>query len=386
MVDTELEGLFRMSGLQVGEYDQLTTLIYAGAREPVPWTAFLNRLHELLDANYVTMILRLPSPEHSWQVVFAGEARPAIAEMYNTFFYAVDPFVNLPVDRVVTVEEIVREEDWLRSAIYQEFLLPLDVRHYLGADIGGDGEVSCRFRVSRAARSGNFGTRERAICQLLLPHIKSAVKLRSLIDVAEAERSLYAGTLERLSVGAVILDKTGRIQHTNRAAAQILADRDGLGVTNGVLQASLGHEGRELRRLIEDAIKGELPPGPQVVSGMSLTRPSGRPNLGIVVRAAPPTEWSESSDRPAVVVIIRDAEQKLQASQNTLKRLYGFTPAESMIVLKLLEGLTVEEASEQLGISRNTARCQLRGVFAKTGVTRQTELVRLLLNGVAPLA
>ena len=114
------------------------------------------------------------------------------------------------------------------------------------ADIGDGDQPSCRFRVSRKAQAGNFGKRERALCQLMLPHITSAVKLRSLIDVAEAERSLYAGTLERLAVGAVILDKKGKILRTNHAAEAILAERDGVSAVNGFLQAVSSTENREL--------------------------------------------------------------------------------------------------------------------------------------------
>lgn len=386
MVGTDFASLFQSAGLEPAEYDELVRLVYQGPQETVPWTGFMERLRKRLDANYVSLILRPPSPEQAWQVVFAGEARPAIAETYDSFFYAVDPFVNLPVDRVMTVDELVNEEDWLRSAIYKDFLAPLNVRYYLGADVGGGDEPSCRLRISRPAAGGPFGSAEKSLCQLLLPHLKSAVRLRNLIDVAEAERRLYSGTLERLSVGAVILDKKGRVLRSNLAADEILAGRDGLSVVNGTLQASFGSENRELHRLIEQAIGGESRTEPHVAEGMSLSRSSGRANLGIVVRSAPLTEWSESGSRPAAVVIIRDVEHKLQASHATLKRLYGLTPAESALALQLLDGLTVDEASEQLHISRNTARCQLRAIFAKTGVTRQTELLRLLLSGVAPLA
>jgi len=383
---SDFEDLFRKSGLTLAEYDRLVRMVYEGTAGPTPWSGFLEVLRDRLDANYVTMILRPPSPEHPWQVVFAGEAKPEIAETYNSFFYAVDPFVNLPVGRVMTVEEVVNEEEWLRSAIYQEFLSPLEVRYYLGADLGDGGEPSCRFRVSRAEHSQNFGDAARATCQILLPHIRCAVRLRNQIDVTEAERQLYAGTLERLAVGAVILDKRGKILRSNDAAMEILRQRDGLSVINAGLHAAFGAENRELQGMIEHAISGETSPRPHLVSGMSLTRPSGRPNLGIVVKAAPMTEWSDSAESPAVVVIIRDVEQKSQASQTVLQRLYGLTPAESTLALKLLGGMTVDEASEQLRVSRNTARCQLRAIFAKTGVTRQTELVRLLLSGVAPLA
>ncbi|MCY1183803.1 hypothetical protein D3C76_1770240 [compost metagenome] len=51
----------------------------------------------------------------------------------------------------------------------------------------------------------------------------------------------------------------------------------------------------------------------------------------------------------------------------------------------LANGLTLDEASEELGISRNTSRAHLRSTFSKTGVTRQTMLVRLILRSVATL-
>ena len=47
---------------------------------------------------------------------------------------------------------------------------------------------------------------------------------------------------------------------------------------------------------------------------------------------------------------------------------------------------TKTDAIDALGIARNTARSHLRSVFAKTGATRQAELVRLVLRSVAALA
>ena len=52
----------------------------------------------------------------------------------------------------------------------------------------------------------------------------------------------------------------------------------------------------------------------------------------------------------------------------------------------LADGLSLDEASEALGMSRNTARTHLRSIFSKTGVSRQTLLVRLILKSVAQLA
>jgi DNA-binding CsgD family transcriptional regulator len=45
----------------------------------------------------------------------------------------------------------------------------------------------------------------------------------------------------------------------------------------------------------------------------------------------------------------------------------------------------VESAAELLGVSRSTARTHLKRIFSKTGVGRQTELIRLVINSTAPL-
>jgi DNA-binding CsgD family transcriptional regulator len=66
--------------------------------------------------------------------------------------------------------------------------------------------------------------------------------------------------------------------------------------------------------------------------------------------------------------------------------LYNLTPAETALALELANGLSLEEASEKLSIRRNTARAHLRSIFSKTGVRRQTELVRIMLNSVVALA
>lgn len=380
------DALFRRAALDFGDYDRLVAMVYAGTQETVPWMRLLEALRERLGANYVTLILRAQREGQSLQVVFAGEARPAIVQPYEAELAAVDPFVNLPRDRTVMLDELIDEEAWQAGVYYRAFHEPLNLRYHMGADIGMEAEPSCRLRVSRPHGAERFGERARALCNLLLPHLLAAVQLRASLDIAEVERHFYVGMLDRLSVGAVLLDRNGRILRLNQAASEILARRDGLAIVGGLLAATLNSENRELRRLIEQAIAAAGRHLPGIVAGMSVSRPSGGAQLGIAVRAAPPTEWSEPSSRPAAMVVIRDPEVRVLASDEQLKRLYGLTGAEAGLALQLMAGRTVDEAAQELGVSRNTARCQIRAIFAKTGVTRQAELLRVLLSGVAPLA
>jgi DNA-binding CsgD family transcriptional regulator len=45
----------------------------------------------------------------------------------------------------------------------------------------------------------------------------------------------------------------------------------------------------------------------------------------------------------------------------------------------------MDEAAAALQIRRNTARTHLRSIFAKVGVRRQTELMRVVLNSVVTM-
>jgi DNA-binding CsgD family transcriptional regulator len=63
---------------------------------------------------------------------------------------------------------------------------------------------------------------------------------------------------------------------------------------------------------------------------------------------------------------------------------FGLTPAETRLLSRLLAGRTLEEAAAEFGIAISTAKTHLRAIFAKTGVARQADLVRLGASLVPP--
>ncbi|MDO8902129.1 MAG: alpha/beta fold hydrolase [Phenylobacterium sp.] len=71
----------------------------------------------------------------------------------------------------------------------------------------------------------------------------------------------------------------------------------------------------------------------------------------------------------------------LEASDHlwrTIRESFGLTPAETRLAARLKDGLTLKEAAEDLNVSLNTVRNQLRAVFEKMGLNRQSDLVRAL--------
>jgi DNA-binding CsgD family transcriptional regulator len=70
------------------------------------------------------------------------------------------------------------------------------------------------------------------------------------------------------------------------------------------------------------------------------------------------------SDEPADPALVRD--------------LLGLTLGEARVAALVGSGLAPRQASENLGITEESARTTLKRVFAKTGVSRQSELTVLL--------
>ena len=71
-------------------------------------------------------------------------------------------------------------------------------------------------------------------------------------------------------------------------------------------------------------------------------------------------------------------EPKPRPDAPLLCKAFGLTPAEARLAAALANGTSLEAAADELHISRETTRTQLKMVFAKTDTHRQSQLVALL--------
>lgn len=369
------------------DLDRAVAAVYTGITETPPWESALEQLRELMGAAHATLMLRPPSPESTGVMVNTGVVDAQATESYETHFFAVDPIVGLSEGEIVSPEEVLGENEWLESDMYREYLQPLGVEHLLCVDIHTDEGVACSLRVTRPPDTKPFSKKEKAVLQMLLPHFKRAIALHSKLDYLECERQVISGAMNRLLLGMVSFASDRSILEINQEAERILADKDGLRKTNTGLKATNREENQELQRLIQEAIDGGLSDSePRVIEAMSITRAFDRGRLGIVVRSVPMGPWSEAMQRPAAALFLRDPDYNSpQPTQDVVRRVFGLTRMESALAVLLAKGYSLDDAAEELGVRRNTARTHLRSIFGKTGVSRQTMLVRMILKSVVSL-
>jgi DNA-binding CsgD family transcriptional regulator len=120
---------------------------------------------------------------------------------------------------------------------------------------------------------------------------------------------------------------------------------------------------------------------------MAISRPSGRKLYSLLVAAIARNGSRENLlsgiQRRAAAVFACDPETEVGPTTAALRELFGLTPAEANLASVLMTGKSLDEARDELQISLNTAKTQLKAIFSKTSTSRQAELLRLLLLSVA---
>jgi len=369
--------------------------LYEGLLEPARWQQALDLLAGYLNASSVTLVVRPSTPEDPGflmnsraadglgQLAQVGAAiREEIVARYSTYYYQIDPFRELPLERVVDAEELLGAEAWLNSPFYKEVMEPVRVRYMMGVNMVTQAGTVCRLRVSRMTDKAPFDNADKERLALFVPHFKQAITLAHQLDRNETERGLYEGALDRLNIGTIVLDENGRVLRNNGAANKLLQAGDGLRLVKRKVETRTESETEKLQQLIAQS----LVDGGRRVHAMSVMRLTSDHRLGLVIRGVPLREDSEGKERAATVLFVRDPDALTATPRDILRRVFDFTPAEALLAIELANGLSLDEAAGALNIRRNTARAQLRSIFVKAGVGRQSELVRILLNGVIGLS
>ena len=293
-------------------------------------------------------------------------------DRYAEDFFRDDPFTGLPEGRVVAYDDFLgprAKED----SDYNRWLAGHS-GEVLGVDIRSRSGFEARLRVTRTRRGASYTGEEAAALQRLVPHLRNALELYQALEANRSEHAVYSGAIEQLSVGVAVLDHAGRIVSSNAVADAILAQRDGLARAGTEFRFAAAAHRATLERLL--AGPATTQPGPLAI--LRVERPSGRRDYGVAVHRMALPAYMRTGSSPALVLLISDPERPALADTGSLRARFGLTRKEAQLAGELAAGLSLDEAAARLGIARNTARSHLRGLFAKAGVSRQGELVRLI--------
>ncbi len=354
-------------------FSDLLARLYGGLDTAQPWEAFLEALTGWLGSAFATLIITSPGRAQPGTFVTPG-ADPRFSSSYIERYFANDPFQGLPEGRVTSFREFVAGQDPQQLAAYREYLAQTGGEQVLGVDLRFGGQFEARFRTTRTQSMESFTAEDRARFQELVPHLRIAVSLFEKQQFAGAEHALLSSATDGLGLALLVLDRQCRLVSSNALAQQILAEGEGLRRAG----TEVRFESQALRRKVEQLLQsGNL-------DGAVTRFRVPRPEHGDLVATARAIDLPAiHSGTGALALFLARPGNDLTLEPDTIRDLLGVTPAEARLCAALAQGNSLVQAAQQLGVAHNTAKAQLRSIFAKTQVHRQAQLVNLLgaLNG-----
>lgn len=346
--------------------------------EEEPWRAFLLALAEHVNARHATLIL---TPPHGSKLGtnITPTVTPQEAREYIDRYIQIDPFVNLPEGRVVSIYEYVGPTGLDRATAYKEWLHAVDGSHILGVDLKVSSGFEARLRLSRSVGGGPFSPDQRNRVESILPHLRQTLELYQKLATARSEHSVLVDAVEQFSVGTVLLDHGLNVIRLNEVAAAILAEADGIRLHGKSIAIDSASHDKEFRALAKAATTGK--PG-EHRAVMMIERPSGRRELALVMKPVALPDFMHTGHAPAVAVFLTDPSRQRMVQPDAVRKMFSFTPTEATIAAALANGLSVADTSTMLGIAKTTVRAHLRSIFSKLGLNRQSQLVHLIHTSV----
>lgn len=213
---------------------------------------------------------------------------------------------------------------------------------------------------------------------LLKAHLETAKEIHCKLAEALPGR-LALASLDRLAAATLILDRNGTVYHSNAAARALLDDDCSVRIVNSRLRL----RDLKLNIALDVALRRATQDPPR-----SSILPLRSKEQTICELAISPL-LADAADlhcgRLALLMIARPQPEADRIVER-VRLLYGLTDAEARVMAALALGGTVQQVALRYGVRTSTVRAQVRSIFDKTGVKRQSDLVRLALSGVPLVA
>ena len=363
-------------------FERILASLYEAALDPARWPGFSAVADEALGVHGSSLLFADGQSDEDVRIGFHwtcshGERRPDLERLYFGTYYPLDERVprlrRAPDGRLLHNTEVFTEEE-LKTSPVQHAFNQFNCGNAINVRLDGPGGSRITWMVHDPINDDGWSSAQLDLIRRLLPHIRQTVRVQVALGKANTLGRTVESLLEATGVGVIQLDRRARIVAANDRARRLLRIGDILFDNDGCLFARAPAANNELQDLLARA----LPPfGTQGAGGsMTTRRPAGAPAVLHVIpvdgRDTHPGAWPV-----AALVLLPDAlaaEVDLGAVAETLE----FTRAESQVAVLLVRGMTVREVATATGCGESTVRSHVKHMFAKQGLTRQADLVRLV--------
>lgn len=268
----------------------------------------------------------------------------------------------------LSLEELVPVSEYARTFFYNEFIRPMggDMFRCLGIRVDnrwGTGIVA----IHRGRNQRSFDPEAIKSLNRFAPALRRMLAVRGRLAATDRRLESVEAMLDHMGQATLLVRADGSLVHANALGEALLRRGDVLVERQGILAAVSSRSTMRLRQAVDTACAL----ADVGASALLVERPVGRPLAVSIV----PLRMSHGA-RQALLII--DTGSTVEGAVPKLQSLYGLTPAEAEIGLRIADGVRPQWIADERGVSVETVRSQIKSLSAKLGCTRQSEIVALI--------
>jgi len=304
-----------------------------------------------------------------------GEARPELQREYVDHYAAIDerPAAGIrePFGKLVHTNALMSDRVRRASPTYNQYLVPNAGENCLNVRMPVDGNVQMAWSLvgPGGGTPGDWtGDQVDAIRQLL-PHVRQFVRVRHALADARAEGMAIAALLDTRRIGVLLLDGAGRVVEANDRARAVLARGKGLAVRDGRLVGATPADPVRVARLLDAACRGRA-------GSLPIARPARDP---LVLHATPRPPRGKMSTG-VVQVLLAEPFSTSPINAVRVASALGLTRGQGVVAAALAAGGTAASIAAASHRSEAAVRWHIRQALQRLGLSRQADLVRVVLS------
>lgn len=353
--------------------------IYEASYRPEHWDVALTRLCQLLNAQSGGIYVEDHAARSRYMLANHGLPKLAGAT-YRLGLGKYDPIYQIQAARpVAEAAQVARHMDQKREnpLYYRLMMKPHDVGYVAAISLFNDAEWHAGIGIHRSFQAEPFSDKELQLLNVLAPHFQRALRIQKALHQAKHRAASLQSVLSELMQGVLVLNRHNRITYRNAVSARILARHPALSLDGDRLRTHYRQDAAQLWATVSSLRQGDTRQQAVGLYHPDRTHP-------LVLMATLRDDASEALTEiygdGEIVLYLSDPGSPFLASDEDLASLFNFTRAEAGIAIALVNGLSVEAIAARNQVGQGTVRSQLKSIFGKLGVSKQQDVVRLLLN------
>ncbi len=354
----------------------LIDLIYEAAVIPQGWPRILEILTKKGDAAFASLLVE-KNGDLSWVgTSAANELIGAYVKLGQPHFNTrIERRARLPNPGFCTDLDMFTNEEMDHDPFYRDFMRPRGYGWVAGTCVRPPSGETLILAIERSYSRGPFEMELIHRLDAFGPHLSRAALLSSRLGLERARA--MADALAVIGLPAAVLRGRGRLYAANLLLERMIPDifQDGrarLKLSNSAADALYA-------TAVENLTAADT--NESITRSIPIPANNGTPAMIVhllPVRRAAQDVFSHGSGLLVVTPVDRGAVPNAEV----LSGLFDLTPAEARVAREIASGQTINTIAQTRMISRETVRNQLKGVLAKTGLSRQSDLAALL-NGIS---